>query len=206
MKSDTIIAIIFGIVFVLSALKKLTQTQAEARKGGGAQGGAPPRPDAEAGRSEVEDFLRSLQESRRKQGQEQAPQRPMQGAQRQAVRAPARRPQEAPFWQGLPAQPANEEGPTTTLVRLDEPPLQPPAPAVRPTRARRRKQEDRAVETLVAKEPVKDTAPTVAKPAAAALPDLKKFNLRDAVIWSEILRPPLSLRGRAGRPPHTGRS
>ena len=236
-QGDAIIIIIFVIIFIVSGLRRLSQSAAEANKargaqGGAARGGAEQGPDAEASPSEVEDFLRSLQQTRRQQGQVQAPPRRPQGAQRQAGRVQAGR-QEAPFWQGQPPQPINEEGPTTRLVQAEAPvrpagrqegsywqgqppqpineegpttrlvqaeaPARQAAPAVRPTRARRRrKDDDDTVETLVAKEPVKETSPTVAKPAAAALPDLKKFSLRDAVIWSEILRPPLSLRRRGG--------
>jgi hypothetical protein len=215
---NSIIIVIFIIIFVLSFLKKLAQSIAEANKGagagapGGAQGGqqgaAPQKPDVEASRSEVEDFLRSLQDSRRQQGQVQAPAPPRQGAQRrpqgpqrQGGRVQAGRPQEAPFWLGQPPQPVNEEGPTTTLVQLDAPTVSPAVPAVRPTAARRRRKDEDAVETLVAKEPVKETAPTVAEAAGVALSDLKKLGLKKAVIWSEILGPPLSLRRRGGHRP-----
>ena len=131
---NAIIIVIFIIIFVVSVLKKLAQSAAEANKAGAARGGAVQRPDAEASPSEVEDFLRSLQNSRQP-GQVQAPPRRPQ-AQRQA-RVQVGPQREAPFWQGQPPQPVNEEGPTTTLVQA-EAPVRPAAPAVRPTHARRR--------------------------------------------------------------------
>ncbi len=175
---------IIVLIFAISAIKRAMENAAkEAGKN------APLGRDPEAGPSEVEEFLRSLQQARRQQAQVQArPGRP-QAAQRQAMRPQPPVPAEEPFWQEAGRPPVRE--------------ARPAAPAVRPVRVRRPRKPDvdDHVETLVAKQPVKESPPPEAKPVVAVPASLKKVGLKEAVIWSEILGPPLSKRRRGGRGP-----
>jgi len=172
------------LVFAISAIKRAMEAASKE-----AQKNAPRGRDFEASPSEVEEFLRSLQQARRQQPQVQArPDRP-QAPPAEGMRPRAAAPVEAPFWQ--------EEG--RQAVRQ----ARPVAPAVRPTRVRRPRTRDvdDQVEELVAKEPVRQSPPPEAKPAVVTPPALKKIGLKEAVIWSEILGPPLSKRPPRGRGP-----
>jgi len=172
--------VIFGIIvliFIISAVKRMLESLARE-----AQKNAPRGGDFEAGPSEVEEFLRGLQQARGQQPQVQA--RPGR------LQAPVRR--------GMAAgAPLLEDALLTGEGRG------PAAPAVRPVRVRRhRRAEDDVVETLVAREPAKEGPSPEARPAAVAPAVLEKMSLRDAVIWAEILGAPVSKRRRAdgGRP------
>jgi hypothetical protein len=181
-----IIWVIFIIIFLVSGVRKMLEAlQKEAQKG------AARKPDFEASPSEVEEFLRNLQEARRQQGQVQAGPGRLQRVPRQGTRAQAPRP-ETPFWQEQAREQANEEGPSV--------------PAVRPVRVRRREpRREPTVETLVAPPAGKEPAAPAVKPAAPPPPKLKAMSLRDAVIWSEILGAPLSMRPRGGGRMRQGR-
>jgi hypothetical protein len=168
--------LVLVLIFVISGLKRMLEGLArEAEKD------QPRKADFEASPSEVQEFLRNLQQARRQQPQAQAP--------AGGMHAPTRR--------RMPAAPAMMEG----AIFVQEAPA-PQAPAVRPVRAPRRRQpDDDTVEELVATEPLKEEPPPT-KPVAPELPELKKTGLKEAVLWSEILRPPLSKRRqRGGRRP-----
>jgi hypothetical protein len=169
-------------IFVISAIKRAMETASQ-----GAQKRQQQGRDAEASPTEVEEFLRSLQHARRQleQAGQQRPGAPAAPV-AQATPPPARLEEEVLLWQA----------PAVAAVRT----RQPAAPAVRPKRVRRQPKptDDDVVETLVATEPVKESPPPAPPPAAVAPPALKKVGLREAVIWSEILGPPLSVRRRRG--------
>ncbi len=189
MGAGNFIFFIIVLIFIVSAIKRAMEKAAdEAKKN------APKGRDFEASPSEVEEFLRSLQKARRQQTQVQAqrgapraqPARP-QARPAEGMRPRAQAAAEAPFWMGE----------SRGAVRS----VKPAAPAARPVRVRRpaERDADDHVEALVAREPVKEEPPPKPKAAVVTPPQLRKVSLKDAVIWSEILGPPLSRRGPGGR-------
>ncbi len=191
---------IFFIVILVVAINAIKRAMEKA--GDEAKKNAPQGRDFEAGPSEVEEFLRSLQQARRQQTQVQVQRG---GPPAQAGRAPAqaRAPQARPAEGMRPRAQASAEVPfwldqERGAVRT----VKAAAPAARPVRVHRpaKQDVDDHVETLVAKEPVKEEPAPKPKAAVVTPPELKKVSLKDAVIWSEILGPPLSRRGpRSGR-------
>ncbi len=115
------------------------------------------------------------------------------------VRQVPQRPEPALFpWDEHPperpaVQPAQQRRPAVAR------PVEEPTP---PPRARRRRAKPKARKKAEqAPKPAKAKVPTVAKKAAAVTPlALRGFGLKQAVVWSEILGPPVSLRGGSGRP------
>lgn len=202
---EAIVPLIVIIIFALSGLKKLLQSVAEqAQEGRGEDSG-----EYVASPSDLQDFLRGLEQARREQGgaaaqagagqgraAEGAPQRrrrPQEGAARargggrQAAARRAERSLEVQqgataFWEQTEAE---ETPPPPTEKKREEK----PKPAVRAEAAAARKAE-----------------PSRERPELPALtPEgLKSADLRQAVIWSEILGPPVSKRPRPGHVPPTG--
>jgi len=178
---DAIILIIFVIIFVISGLKRLLQMLAEQAEGERAQ-----RPDVEATPTEIEEFLRGLQAARRQQPQARARQVAAPRAGRIAARAPAEAPPAAPFWQ--------EGGPGARE----------PVPQVRPTRVQRRPEpKEPAPGPTPARERAEAAPAAAATPVAVTPAGLKRISLKDAIVWSEILGPPLSMRRGGGRRPNS---
>ena len=193
----------------LRAIMKKTKEASSAQR----PDGATDKTVYEATPDEVRDFLRSLSggPAGRPVGQPAAgQQRVAPGQQRMAAGpAPAAgvqdvldgaalqqappRPEPAPFpWDEHPpavqaAQPAQRRRPA------GPPPVQEqPAP-----RVRRRKAKPAAKKPKRARKAVKAEVPPVAKKAAAVTPlALRRFGLKQAVVWAEILGPPVSLRRR----------
>ncbi len=211
-----ILIMIFGSMVVRAILKKLTEAQAEQPRGQG-QG----ETVYEASPDEVRDFLRSLsgapgpRPGAAAQPGEVAP-RAVGEPERMAVgRGPAldaldvfevapvrqapQRPERALF-------PWDEHPPERPVAE----PAQPRRPAVPrpveeatpPPRVRRRRAKPKARKKAEqAPKPAKARVPAVAKKAAAVTPlALRGFGLKQAVVWSEILGPPVSRRHGRGRP------
>jgi hypothetical protein len=103
---------IMVLIFIVSGIKRMMEAL-----GREAQKNAPRGRGFEASASEVQEFLRNLQEARRQQTQVQVGQGRLRAPVRQGMRPGAPVPPEAPFWLGEPPGQANEEGPAVPVAR-----------------------------------------------------------------------------------------
>lgn len=180
MGTDTIIFLIFVLVFVFGgAIKKFIERLNEQ-----GQAGRRPRADFEATPDELAEFLRGLSAARRP-----------------AARAEARPAAPDRFWEALPAEPEPE---TLRTALMAAPAATAPAARPRPAEPRRRRRPaaSRRARPAESGRPTAEAVPAEAAKAAAAFPlALRGMGLRNAVVWSEVLGPPVALRQRRGRRP-----
>jgi len=174
---DTILFIIFIVVVLFGgAVKKLLDKLQEQLAAQGRD-----RVDYEASPEQVMEFLEGLRTA----------QRPRVGG------------QEAPAGEGLREARARAELPRPIVLppQLErQAPSPPPAPRVAPRKRPRRRAE--APSPTAARRKKEPALPPQARKAAAVTPlALRGTDLRQAVVWSEILGPPVSMRRSRTRPP-----
>ncbi|MGD2174249.1 MAG: hypothetical protein PVJ27_02510 [Candidatus Brocadiaceae bacterium] len=164
---DLIIGLIFLGIIVFSVIKKALESLAEKTERGAARGGG-----YEASAREIQDFLKSL-------GVQQEPEEQPGRAPREQARAEARVQR---------AQAARRMGP----------PAGPPtAPRMRERRREPAKKRRKRRKTVP---PQREEKPAATEPSEArqkvgpALPPSGRLSLKQAIVWSEILGPPVSLR------------
>jgi hypothetical protein len=197
----------FVVFLVVAAVVLLGRLLKKATEAGGRDAartrGQPP--DYRASAQEIKEFLRNLQRGRQPAAQVPAP----------AAQAPGEL--VVPIEMLEPSAPVLETQPVAVVrpaaAGLDiAPVLEVPAEARPVARVRRRKPPDRArarpkrapvaaTPVQAPKEgPVPAAAAAAAAVAAAGMPvALRRLGLREAVVWSEVLGPPLGLRRLRGR-------
>ena len=192
MSPRTVIWIVVFLIFVLGrALRKALAGSAERTRAGAGEAGY------EATTADIQEFLRGLTPAagQRTVGTQQGPAGGMQvlegPARAEAARpaAPVARAAATPFWEGRPVVPIAVPG---------------PAAKPRPVGTQRRRQPAQQRKRQP-REPLAAGRPTVVPPKAAAGGPplslaLRGTDLRRAVVWAEILGPPVSRR-RARRLP-----
>ncbi len=181
---EAVVPLIVVLFFILGGLKKALEAAGQAQQRAKGRAGG----DFEASPEEVQEFLRGLEAAHGKPAAEPPEDRPG----RQAAEPVRERKRPQPLWEA-----AGEAEPATSVSARQ-------ATIARARRARRaRPREDR--KSIVPKPAAETADQSVPAEAAVAPAALKKFGLRQAVVWSEILGPPVSRRRVPGhRPPGLG--
>jgi len=173
-------SVIWGIVILVVVIRRLLKG---AREGAKRQGGARAEKGFEAAPEEIQAFLRSLTAAKQQRAAG-VQERPAVAAGQRPAQASAPRAAEPTFWKGKP-------------VRQPMPVVTPrPQPRTKRTKARKQKPVQRRKspprEVLAAREPAAAPKPTHGR--AAPVLGLRGTDLKRAVVWSEVLGPPVSLR------------
>lgn len=196
---DVVVPIVIVLLFLLSGLKKILEAAQE--QGGEGSGG---RGEYEASASEVQDFLRGLEQAQKQQGEQrvQADLQERAGGPRRAAGG-AVTPEQAgipdqgsTFWQ----EPSREEA--ETAEREAEQARQRAekrrrAAEERLARARKQAERERRKRQGAGPEAAMESAEggEGQKVPTVTAQGLKRIDLKQAVIWSEILGPPVGRRG-----------